>query len=127
MHRCVSRTPGQLLDLSYKSSGNTLLRCRTLNDPFDPLSQSSPFRRIWPPYYFLIVATMSDPAGLGVTLLYVTIVMLALSWITVILRLSVRRWLKPDAMGLDDSLMCIGLVCCTPPTTRCTSHFTSSI
>lgn len=48
---------------------------------------------------------------MGVTLLRITIVMLVLSWATVVARLSVRRWLKPEAMGLDDHMMCLGLVC----------------
>lgn len=57
-----------------------------------------------------------DPAGVGVTLLHVTIVMLVLCWATVIARLSVRRWLKPDAMGADDYLMVAGLVrSCSEP------------
>lgn len=50
---------------------------------------------------------------MGVTLLRITIVMLVLSWATVAARLSVRRWLKPEAMGMDDHMMCIGLVCCS--------------
>lgn len=53
---------------------------------------------------------MATPAGMGVTLLRITIVMLVLSWATVAARLSVRRWLKPEAMGMDDHMMCIGLV-----------------
>lgn len=47
---------------------------------------------------------------MGVTLLRITIVMLVLSWSTVVARLSVRRWLKPEAMGMDDHMMCVGLV-----------------
>lgn len=73
-------------------------------------------RRFWISRSPLIVAIMVDPAGDGVTLLYVTIVMLALSWLGVIMRLSVRRWLKPEAMGMDDALMCAGLVCYASPT-----------
>lgn len=53
---------------------------------------------------------MASPAGMGVTLLRITIVMLVLSWSTVVARLSVRRWLKPEAMGMDDHMMCVGLV-----------------
>ncbi|KUI64224.1 hypothetical protein VM1G_11005 [Cytospora mali] len=53
---------------------------------------------------------MVEPKGDGLTLLYVTAVMGILSWITVLSRLAVRRWLKPEAMGLDDYLMCIGLI-----------------
>lgn len=53
---------------------------------------------------------MSEPAGTGATLLRVTIFLIILSWLTVISRLSVRYWLKPEARGLDDLLMCIGLV-----------------
>ncbi|KAK7734024.1 hypothetical protein SLS53_008019 [Cytospora paraplurivora] len=53
---------------------------------------------------------MIRPKGDGVTLLLVTAVMLSLSWATVLARLSVRRWLKPEAMGLDDFLMCAGLI-----------------
>lgn len=58
--------------------------------------------------------TMMEPRGDGITLLLVTSVLLALSWVTVAARLSVRRWLKPEAMGLDDLLMCAGLVCFLP-------------
>lgn len=60
---------------------------------------------------FVLNSTMTDPAGVGVTLLRITIVMLVLSWSTVVARLSVRRWLKPEAMGMDDYMMCVGLVC----------------
>lgn len=52
-----------------------------------------------------------EPRGTGLVSLYVASVMLALSWVTLIARLSVRRWLKPEAMGADDYLMCAGLVC----------------
>lgn len=54
---------------------------------------------------------MVQPEGTGVTLLYVASILMAISWMTVLARLSVRRWLKPEAMGMDDYLMCIGLVC----------------
>ncbi|PSR88669.1 hypothetical protein BD289DRAFT_481956 [Coniella lustricola] len=53
---------------------------------------------------------MSDPAGVGATLLRVTIFLLLLSWLTVITRLSVRYWLRPEARGLDDLMMCVGLI-----------------
>lgn len=62
---------------------------------------------------------MASPAGMGVTLLRITIVMLVLSWSTVVARLSVRRWLKPEAMGMDDHMMCIGLVSMHPPAFCC--------
>ncbi|CAN8105333.1 unnamed protein product [Discula destructiva] len=53
---------------------------------------------------------MQPPAHYGVPLLHTTIALLILSWATVAGRLSVRRWLKPEAMGLDDYMMCAGLV-----------------
>ncbi|KAF3763428.1 hypothetical protein M406DRAFT_293095 [Cryphonectria parasitica EP155] len=53
---------------------------------------------------------MVEPAGVGVPLLRVTILFLVLTWVTVIVRVSVRRWLRPEAKGLDDLMMCIGLV-----------------
>ncbi|KAI3395256.1 hypothetical protein diail_1609 [Diaporthe ilicicola] len=53
---------------------------------------------------------MVDPAGDGVQLLHVTIAMLTLSWVTLLTRLAVRRWLKPEAMGADDHLMFAGLI-----------------
>lgn len=53
---------------------------------------------------------MVDPAGDGVVLLHVTIAMLTLSWVTLCARLSVRKWLKPEAMGPDDYLMFAGLL-----------------
>ncbi|ROW04855.1 hypothetical protein VMCG_04725 [Cytospora schulzeri] len=53
---------------------------------------------------------MVEPKGTGVTLLYVASILMALSWLTVLARLSVRRWLKPEAMGLDDYFMVIGLL-----------------
>jgi hypothetical protein len=52
---------------------------------------------------------MAKVAGDGVPLLYLTIVMLSLSWATLVTRLGVRRWKK--ILGLDDWLMCVGLVC----------------
>lgn len=52
---------------------------------------------------------MGKVAGDGVPLLYLTIVMLSLSWVTLVTRLGVRRWKK--ILGLDDWLMCVGLVC----------------
>ncbi|KAH7122014.1 hypothetical protein B0J13DRAFT_648138 [Dactylonectria estremocensis] len=51
---------------------------------------------------------MSRVLAEGVPLLYVTILMLALSWVTVVARLGVRRWKKN--LGLDDWLMCAGLI-----------------
>ncbi|KAG8157362.1 hypothetical protein KVR01_012746 [Diaporthe batatas] len=53
---------------------------------------------------------MTDPAGDGVLLLRVTIAMLTLSWVVLLSRLGVRRWLKPEAMGTDDHLMFVGLI-----------------
>lgn len=53
---------------------------------------------------------MVEPKGTGLTLLYVSSVLMALSWLTVLARLSVRRWLKPEAMGMDDYFMVIGLL-----------------
>ncbi|KAJ3543983.1 hypothetical protein NM208_g3287 [Fusarium decemcellulare] len=51
---------------------------------------------------------MSKVAGEGVPLLYVTIIMLALSWIFLLARLGVRKW--KNILGLDDWLMCAGIV-----------------
>ncbi|KAM5342204.1 hypothetical protein ACJ41O_015235 [Fusarium nematophilum] len=51
---------------------------------------------------------MAPVAGEGVPLLYVTIVMLALCWVTVIARIGTRKWIKN--IGLDDYLMCGGLI-----------------
>ncbi|KAM5376453.1 hypothetical protein ACJZ2D_005507 [Fusarium nematophilum] len=53
-------------------------------------------------------ASMAPVAGEGVPLLYVTIVMLALCWVTVIARIGTRKWIKN--IGLDDYLMCGGLI-----------------
>lgn len=51
---------------------------------------------------------MVQPAGDGVQLLYASIVLLVLTWLTFILRMSVRVW--RNASGWDDILMFIGLV-----------------
>ncbi|RYP06129.1 hypothetical protein DL764_003351 [Monosporascus ibericus] len=51
---------------------------------------------------------MVAPAGVGVSLLHVTIVMLALSWVVFATRTGVRIWIK--AFGVDDWLMGAGLV-----------------
>ncbi|RSL50650.1 hypothetical protein CEP54_011801 [Fusarium duplospermum] len=51
---------------------------------------------------------MAKVGGDGIPLLYLTIVTLSLSWVTVITRLGVRRWKM--ILGLDDWLMCVGLV-----------------
>ncbi|KAK9419724.1 hypothetical protein SUNI508_07210 [Seiridium unicorne] len=51
---------------------------------------------------------MISPRGDGVVLLYVTIVMLTLSWITLVARLGVRR--RINAFGSDDWLMFAGLI-----------------
>lgn len=48
------------------------------------------------------------PAGLALTLLVVAIAMLILAWVTVVARICVRKWIK--GLGLDDYLMCFGLV-----------------
>ncbi|KAH6866081.1 hypothetical protein B0T10DRAFT_534383 [Thelonectria olida] len=44
----------------------------------------------------------------GVPLLYVTILMLALSWVIFVARLAVCKW--REILGLDDWLMCTGLI-----------------
>jgi hypothetical protein len=54
---------------------------------------------------------MAPVAGEGVPLLYITIVMLTLSWIFATARIGVRRW--KNNFGLDDWLMFGGLVCIT--------------
>ena len=60
---------------------------------------------------------MAKPGGEGVVLLPLTIALLSFAWVTVIARLAVRRWKK--MLGLDDWLMCIGLVCAfVPPPKR---------
>lgn len=64
---------------------------------------------------------MVEPKGDGVTLLYVASILMALSWLTVLTRLSVRRWLKPEAMGLDDYFMVIGLVSVSSILSYCSS------
>lgn len=46
--------------------------------------------------------------GVGRALIIVTISMIALSWITVGIRLWVRRFIK--GLGIDDLLMTLGLV-----------------
>ncbi|ORY60841.1 uncharacterized protein BCR38DRAFT_308873, partial [Pseudomassariella vexata] len=51
---------------------------------------------------------MVKPAGDGVQLLYTSIVMMSLSWVMVISRVAVRRWIK--AFGVDDWLMISGLM-----------------
>lgn len=51
---------------------------------------------------------MKQPEGDGVILLYVTSVMLVLSWIVLIARFGVRKWI--NAIGTDDILMAVGLV-----------------
>lgn len=48
------------------------------------------------------------PAGDGLTLYIVTVVMLVLSWVTVVARIWIRRMIKQ--FGLDDALMVFGLV-----------------
>lgn len=53
-------------------------------------------------------AIMVAPAGVGVSLLYVTILMLVLSWVVFAARIGVRIWIK--AFGLDDWLMGAGLI-----------------
>lgn len=66
---------------------------------------------------------MVEPKGTGVTLLYVSSVLMAVSWLTVLARLSVRRWLKPEAMGMDDYFMVIGLVCVFIPFSYCSASW----
>lgn len=66
---------------------------------------------------------MTKLAGDGVALFHVTIMMLAISWVTMLSRLAVRRWLKPEAMGVDDYLMCASLVR-NHPIHGCSSHLT---
>ncbi|KAF2995293.1 hypothetical protein G7054_g9972 [Neopestalotiopsis clavispora] len=51
---------------------------------------------------------MKQPEGDGVILLYVTSVMLVLSWIVLIARFGVRKWI--NAIGTDDILMAVGLM-----------------
>lgn len=53
-------------------------------------------------------ASMVRPAGDGVALLYASIILLILAWLTMAARVGVRMWRK--ASGLDDLLMLIGLV-----------------
>lgn len=56
----------------------------------------------------MVTAIMTAPKEDGVVLLYITIMMLTLSWIVLLSRLGVRRWI--NAFGSDDWLMAIGLV-----------------
>ncbi|KAH8652247.1 cation-transporting ATPase 4 [Xylariales sp. PMI_506] len=51
---------------------------------------------------------MVEPAGGGIPLLYVTILLLTLSWTVVAVRVVIRMMKK--VFGLDDWLMCIGLL-----------------
>ncbi len=51
---------------------------------------------------------MVQPAGDGVPLLYASILLLILSWLTVISRAVVRIW--KNVLGWDDWLMFIGIV-----------------
>ncbi|RSL80952.1 hypothetical protein CDV31_017079 [Fusarium ambrosium] len=51
---------------------------------------------------------MSRVAGKGVPLFCLIIVLLVLSWPILIARMVVRRWIK--SLGLDDWLMCVGVV-----------------
>ncbi|RYO88452.1 hypothetical protein DL762_003746 [Monosporascus cannonballus] len=51
---------------------------------------------------------MVTPAGVGVSLLYVTVVMLVLSWVVFTARTGIRMWIK--AFGVDDWLMGAGLI-----------------
>ena len=51
---------------------------------------------------------MGSPGGDGVPLLYTSIVLLVLAWVTCIARAAVRIWRK--ALGLDDYVMFFGLV-----------------
>ncbi len=48
-------------------------------------------------------------AGDGVELLHAAIILLALTWVTVSIRVCVRLWRK--VLGMDDYLMVVGLVC----------------
>jgi hypothetical protein len=52
---------------------------------------------------------MVQPAGDGIALLQASIVLLVLSWVTFITRIGVRVGRK--ALGMDDLLMFIGIVC----------------
>jgi len=47
-------------------------------------------------------------AGDGVVLLYASIILLVLTWITVLMRVCVRIWRR--VLGMDDYLMMVGLV-----------------
>lgn len=51
---------------------------------------------------------MVKPAGDGVPLLYTSILLIALAWVTFVARVGVRVWRK--VLGLDDLLMFLGLV-----------------
>lgn len=58
--------------------------------------------------FLISTAIMVEPAGNGLTLFIVTILMLVLSWLAVIARYAVR-W-KKGSIGLDDWLMFAGLI-----------------
>ncbi|KAL7939184.1 hypothetical protein V8C35DRAFT_275038 [Trichoderma chlorosporum] len=60
---------------------------------------------------------MVKPAGDGVQLLWASIVLLALSWLTFMTRISVRLWRKSS--GWDDILMFIGLLLFTVTASLC--------
>lgn len=58
-----------------------------------------------------------QPGGDGVALLYSSILLLALSWVTFITRVATRIWRK--ALGLDDWLMFAGLLLFTVTASLC--------
>ncbi|KAF2642228.1 hypothetical protein P280DRAFT_297048 [Massarina eburnea CBS 473.64] len=58
-----------------------------------------------------------DVAGDGVPLLYGAIVLLALSWITFLMRVGVRVWRK--AWGMDDYFMLLGILLFSVTATLC--------
>ncbi|KAK8079035.1 hypothetical protein PG994_002842 [Apiospora phragmitis] len=52
--------------------------------------------------------SMVNVAGEGAPLLYITIVFLVLSWLTFVIRVGVRRWIR--GFGTDDWLLGGGLI-----------------
>lgn len=52
---------------------------------------------------------MEPPSQAALVLVAVALCLLVLSWVSVVLRVVARR--RVHALGIDDVLMCLGLVC----------------
>ena len=65
------------------------------------------------------MAESTTPTGKAVPLLAVTIILLLLVWITTAARVYIRHHIK--AFGIDDVLMCVGVINTSSPRTMTTS------